>query len=355
VTARRHAVDCHVKISRDKIKTLGAAILSVLLAGYMIAAFVVADKLSAGAECTGMRVQVLDSSHHNFVTAAEIARELGSLPRRAAGMRLSDIDTEEIDRLLGRIDKIESVRTTRLSDGRINIAVTPLLPVARVFDGSESYYVNRVGKRISADARYHIDVPVIEGHFPPGDTLFTPVSMLPLLEWLDAHRKPWGELVTMIKVESPTDIILIPAITGHVINFGAPDAFDSKFSRLHAIYTKVMPVKGWNYYDTISVKWGGQVVATRRDKPQPPPAIDTEVEEETTDVTTMLTAEGVAPGRTRPGQKAHNEKPIPAVAKEKAAEGKKPQAKPGPKSSEVKAGAGNHPTEKSKHTSAKQK
>ena len=27
-----------------------------------------------------------------------------------------------------------------------------------------------------------------------------------------------------------------------------------------------MPVKGWTYYDTISVKWQGQVVATRREK-----------------------------------------------------------------------------------------
>ena len=27
-----------------------------------------------------------------------------------------------------------------------------------------------------------------------------------------------------------------------------------------------MPVKGWTYYDTISVKWGGRIVATRRNK-----------------------------------------------------------------------------------------
>lgn len=285
-----------------------------MLAGYMIASFVVTDTLSANAECTGMRIQVIDASNRRFVTAAEIANELGTLPRRAAGMRLSDINTEEIDRRLGDIDKIESVRTTRLSDGRINIAVTPLLPVLRVFDGPDSYYVNRAGKRISANARYHIDVPVIQGHFPPADTTFTPVSLLPLLEWLDAHPKPWGELVTMIKADSPTDIILIPAIAGHVINFGTPDAFESKFNRLQTIYKKVMPVKGWNYYDTISVKWGGQVVATRREKPRPITPEESEAEEEAADVTTMLTAEGVAPGRTRPGQKAHNEKPIPAAA-----------------------------------------
>ena len=30
------------------------------------------------------------------------------------------------------------------------------------------------------------------------------------------------------------------------------------------LYRKVMPAKGWNTYDTISVKWSHQVVATRR-------------------------------------------------------------------------------------------
>lgn len=282
--------------------------------------FVVTETLSANAECSGLRVQILDSSRRDFVTAREIANELGTLPRRAADMRLCDINTEEIDRRLSRIDKIESVTTTLLSDGKINIAVTPLVPVARVFDGSDSYYVNRAGKRISANSRYHVDVPVISGHFSPSDTLFTPVSLLPLLEWLDDHRDPWGSLVTMIKIDSPNDVILIPAIAGHVINFGSPADFDSKFSRLHTFYTKVMPVKGWNYYDTVTVKWGGQVVATRREKPRVEKIADTEVEEETTDVTTMLTAEGVAPGRTKPGEKAHNEKPIPGAAKpEKAA------------------------------------
>lgn len=304
-----------MNITKKQLKTIAAATLSVILAVYMVAAFVVTDTLNANAECTGLRVQVLDSSHRDFVTAREIANELGTLPRRAAGMRLRDINTEDIDRRLSRIDKIESVRTTLLSDGRINIAVTPLVPVARVFDGSDSYYVNRAGKRISANSRYHVDVPVIAGHFPASDTLFTPVTLLPLLEWLDSHREPWGNMVTMIKVDSPNDVILIPAITGHVINFGAPADFDSKFDRLHTFYTKVMPVKGWNFYDSISVKWGGQIVATRREKPHVEKIADTELEEETTDVTTMLTAEGVAPGRTKPGQKAHDEKPIPAARK----------------------------------------
>ena len=221
-----------------------------------------------------------------------------------------------------------------LADGRVLVTVTPLLPVARVFDGSDSYYVNREGKRIRANARYFSDVPVIMGHFPREDSVFTPLSLMPLFDWLNEHAETWGRFITMVKVESPNDVILIPAITGHVINIGAPEGFDSKFERLRKVYQKVIPLKGWKYYDTLSVKWAGQLVATRRSKPVEQVAAASDDEDETTDVSTMLAGEGVAPGQTKPGEKAHNDKPIPgAAAAEKPKKEDKPDRKPAEKES----------------------
>ena len=222
----------------------------------------------------------------------------------------------------------------KLADGRVLVTVIPLLPVARVFDGSDSYYVNREGKRIRANARYFSDVPVIMGHFPREDSVFTPLSLMPLFDWLNEHAETWGRFITMVKVESPNDVILIPAITGHVINIGAPEGFDSKFERLRKVYQKVIPLKGWKYYDTLSVKWAGQLVATRRSKPVEQVAAASDDEDETTDVSTMLAGEGVAPGQTKPGEKANNDKPIPgAAAAEKPKKEDKPDRKPAEKES----------------------
>lgn len=284
------------------------------MAIYVVGALFVTDRMRASSVCTGMRIDVRQATRHGFVTAREIARDLHGLPERSAGMNLSDINTEVIGRNLAGIDKIEDATVVRLTNGMINVIVTPLVPVARIFDANTSYYINKDGKRIGANARYHTDVPVIEGHFAPADTAFTPLSLMPLLDWLSDHTDTWGRYVTMIKVDSPTDIILIPAIAGHVVNFGAPTDFDSKFARLKTFYSKVLPVKGWEYYDTLSVKWAGQLVATRRVKPVIEAVTAVDEEEEATDVSTMLAAEGVAPGRTRPGQKAHDEKPIPVAA-----------------------------------------
>lgn len=306
-----------MKINRQRLKTIMFAAGSILLAAYLVGALVVSASSRHTDICTGLKVAVIDEGGFNFVTAREIANELGSLPERAAGMRLSAINTERITEALRRIDKIEDVRVVKTSDRKILVEVVPLIPVARVFDGNKSYYINKDNKRISASARYHMDVPVISGHFSPSDTVFTPASLIPLLDWLGKNEK-WNSLVTMIKVDSPHDVILVPAISGHVVNIGEPVDLESKFERLGKIYTDVLPVKGWNYYDTLTVKWAGQVVATRRIKPVATPKYEAdEVVDEVTDVSTMLAGEGVDPGRTKVGEKAHSEKPIPAVAKEK--------------------------------------
>lgn len=305
-----------MKLNRALIKNITCAAISVVTLLYMLAAFAVTGMAARGDVCTGMRIEVIEESDHtrNFVTAREIARELGDLPERAAGMLMDDIDTEDITERLRAIDKIEDVTVVKTTDRRILVTVTPLIPVARVFDASDSYYINKDNKRISASARYHTDVPLITGHFPLSDTVFTPASLLPLLEWLDNNRK-WGDLVTMIHVESPYDVIVVPAINGHVVNIGEPRDFDSKFERLGRMYTEVLPVKGWDYYDTLSVKWAGQVVGTRRVKPVAQAVTAIDEDDDAADVSTMLAAEGVAPGQSLPGKKAHSEKPIPAAVK----------------------------------------
>lgn len=306
------------------MKHIIRSILSIILLIYLIFASRISATMAGNDLCTDMRIIVNDNSARPFVTAKELARELHNLPSRAVGMKMKDIDTDSIRALLSRIDKIERVEVVRYSTGEIVITVDPMRPVARIFDDNYSYYINREGKRMSADARYYMDVPVIEGHF--NDSTFTPTSIIPLLDYIAAHDK-WNALVSMIKIKSPGDVLLIPAIKGQVINLGDLDPlrYDSKFRRLDRLYTEVIPHKGWNYYDTISVKWNNQIVASRRDKSHR--TSDYVVDEEELndiDMSSMLAADGVAPGQAVAGRQAKSEKPVPGAARLKETGGTVP-------------------------------
>ncbi len=237
-------------------------ISALLLVAYVVFIFIWMGTAIEGGKCTGMEIYIADTAASRFVTAAEIAREIDDLPSRCKGMPLRDINTDSIEAKLNRIDKIESVSCLMLNSGKVIVSVKPMQPVARVFEEDYSYYINRNGKRISADARYYLDVPVISGVF---DAKLQAQELLPLVEYIYSDPT-WSTFVSMIKTDMKHNIILVPVIRGHVINFGDMSDMENKFTRLRQFYKDVMPVKGWNYYDTIAVKWTGQVVATKRKK-----------------------------------------------------------------------------------------
>lgn len=290
-------------------------IFSVMLAAYLVVALTMTALENDDDICKEMTITVEDADGDTgvsrFVTPAELARELDDLPSRAKGIALANINTQDIRHRLLDLDKIEDAEVVRYSDGSIRIHVTPIVPVLRVFDGPSSYYVNRAGKRVKASARYHKNVPMIQGHFDPSDSVFTPMSLMPLVNFI-ASDSLWNSYISMIKVKSPTDILLIPNIREHVINIGTTDRLREKLDNLQLFYSKVLVKQGWEKYDTISLKWNGQIVATKRHRRAPDVPVISREDDETVAIDAMLAGDNVAPGQTIPGQAAHSEKPIPA-------------------------------------------
>ena len=287
-----------------------------MLVVYLVIALTVTAREPDTALCAGVTLEVDGASDaapgvKPFVSVAELERELGDLPSKANGIALANINTQEIRHRLLQLDKIEDATVVRYTDGTIRIHVKPIEPVLRVFDRSESYYVNRAGKRVTASARYHKNVPVIQGHFDPADSAFTPLSLLPLLNYIAADTV-WNAYIGMIKVNSPTNVLLIPNIRQNVINIGATVDLDNKFDRLLTFYRKVLPRQGWEKYDTLSLKWNGQLVATKRHRRAAPVTVVSHDDEEAVSIDAMLAGDDVAPGRTLPGEEANSEKPIPA-------------------------------------------
>lgn len=280
------------------IKTVLKTLLLLTLLAYTAVALIWSRTRAQEKLCSAVNVVVVDSSATRFVTAAEVARDLGELYRSAPGTPITNLNTHAIVLRLDSIDKIENATAITYTDGSLEINVTPMRPVARIFrDSQPSFYINRQGKQILATARYHTNVPVISLTGPKSPQ---PKQLLPLVNFLNSHPR-WDSLVTHIKASSPNDIILVPMIHGHVLNIGSVSNLKSKFDRIEMAYRQIFPIKGWDFYDTISVKWDGQIVATRRTKKLAPiinPA-DYEAEREEPDLGTMMTGDSISDNITK--------------------------------------------------------
>ncbi|MDE6258801.1 MAG: hypothetical protein K2M53_10520 [Muribaculaceae bacterium] len=220
--------------------------------------------------CEGIDIEVKGNRAMHDVVAKGVARELARYPKRLKGAKLSQINTLELEKYLENLNTFESVNCMITSGGRLTIEIEPLVPVMRLFIGNHSYYVNKNGKQIESKAEFYTEAPVVTGNF---NSKFQPEDVLPVVKYIS--KDPMlRELVGMVEAKSPNNILLVPRMLGHVVNFGDTTRLDEKKDALQLFYKKVMPYKGWEEYDTISVKFRDQVVATRRIKPVAKPQID---------------------------------------------------------------------------------
>ena len=254
-----------------KIRKLIQYFILLVLAFLLTAGAHWANQRAGEDVCEGVDVYILNSDSTVFVTKSGILKELEVKHIKPIGQKLSKINTEKIEDALSASEYLENVECV-IVNNRLRIEATQMIPVMRIFDGPNSYYVNCRGKSMSATARYHVDVPVVQGHFPMRNGQFcgrfTPLSLLPMVQYVEGN-KLLRSLVTMYTVKDSSDIFIVPSIYGHVVNMGHVSGYEEKFKKLLKFYREVMPVKGWMTYDTISVKWDYQVVATRRLKAAP--------------------------------------------------------------------------------------
>ena len=241
---------------------------------------------STGEVCNVVDVIVLNDDSTAFVTPQGVLNDLKGQGVNVIGKRMKDINASHIEETLMVSPYLEDADVVKCQNGKLLITVRQLLPVLRVFDGEESYYVNRVGKRMAATSNYHCDAPIVRGHF----TKQYPVTrLLPLIDYVEQDSL-LRSLVTMYCVQDTNNIIIIPEFSGHVVNIGNADGFENKFAKLKLFYKEVMPKRGWNTFDTISVKWNHQIVATRRVK-SVKPVLESfaEDDEQAPDIETMTT------------------------------------------------------------------
>ena len=244
-------------------KTIFKTVLCLLLLGYVAFAFAFVHDENSRRECQGIDLRIIGNSLPDSVLRQGVNSQLARYGHRLKGEPLGSIDLQGLEDYLSHFSNFETVECSINPDSRLRITIEPIKAEVRVFsDNGISFYINRQGKRILADAEFYVDVPVL---IAPGKYDKLIPSALSVIRYAGADPE-LSPLIAAYKIDGPNDLIIIPRIQGHVINFGDSTRLDEKKAAILAAYRDVMPAKGWNTYDTISVKFKSQIVASRRDK-----------------------------------------------------------------------------------------
>lgn len=268
-------------------KTVTKWSIIVVLLLYVVIMFFWSNAQAAQNTCKGIDVEIRSTGNTAPLSSQSVLEVLGNYPRKIEGSPINTINTLDIADYLRKYNNFESVECLITGQGQLRVIIVPMIPEFRVYDGDKTYYVNKDGKTMQATYNFFVDVPVVCGNFNKN---FRPESLLPVIRFIK-NDKMLSELTGMVIARDKDNILLVPRIKGHVINLGDVSRLEEKRNAIFTAYKEIIPHKGWETYDTISVKFKGQIVATRRDKTPryPVPEI---TDEEDLEESALLTGTG---------------------------------------------------------------
>ena len=249
-----------------KTKLVTAGWLSVAIAGMVLLGAAASKKNTK--LCKGIVVEIEGGNDQFFVDEKEIMQLLN-----ANGL-LSERPIESINLLMleKRLENDRWIRNAEIyidNKQMVQVRVEENEPVARVFTrGGYQYYIDSSCNKLPLSDRLSARVPMIT-NFPSDRTRWSRLDsnlMASLKEMaLYINKVPfWKAQVAQLNVNDNREIEMFPTIGNHVVLLGKPEASEEKFNRLFSFYKQVWAKVGLEKYETIDVRFVGQVVAAKK-------------------------------------------------------------------------------------------
>ncbi|HYQ57541.1 MAG TPA: hypothetical protein VEP89_09365 [Draconibacterium sp.] len=202
------------------------------------------------------------------VDKAELIDLVKAIDADIIGEDFDSINTEMIEEAVEKHEAILNAEVykviTRADSstfrGMLAIDVKHRKPVVRIFADNGNYYLDEFGGKIPVSTNYAANVLVATGDISEE---FAKETLLPCVLTIE-NDEFWNAQIEQIHVQTDGDVILIPLVGDHTIEFGTLENYPEKLRNMKAFYKQIMARNNWKKYKTISLKYKDQVIAKRR-------------------------------------------------------------------------------------------
>ncbi len=214
----------------------------------------------------GREVNVQGESGLYFVENKEIEGLIAqAFPELIPGVPLEQVPLEQIEeRLLGH-PFVKEAQAFIGQKGILQLEISQHKPVARIARSKAAdAYITEDGLIIPTSNSYTSRVIIVSGKYAEkmiaqGGLMNDIPELMDLLEFINEDEF-WKAQITEIELQSKTDIRLYQQVGRQVIELGAATDLEEKFEKIDVFYKEILPRKGWNAYNRVSVKFKDQIV-----------------------------------------------------------------------------------------------
>lgn len=180
--------------------------------------------------------------------------------------KYEDISLKELEERIKSHKFVENAQVFKDHKGNVLVEIDQSRPIARLIEqDGPHFYISSRGKVLSTSEKFTSRVVLIDGAF---------IDRLRGVDFLQTDEgKPYFELLKLIDEDSfwkaqiaqltinkIGEIEIQPQVGKELIKFGLPEDIESKFKRLKVFYKKILPVKGWNKYTSVNIKYKDQII-----------------------------------------------------------------------------------------------
>ncbi|HKK77266.1 MAG TPA: hypothetical protein VJ953_19460 [Saprospiraceae bacterium] len=181
---------------------------------------------------------------------------------------IKDVNVERIERVLEEEPFIKDADVYINAANIIKISITQRQPILRVIDKNGlNYYLDGEGYKMPLSKHFTTRTLVATGNIPPHVPDFLEREKHVLKDLFALTRQIqedefWSSMIEQVYVSNSGDFVFVPMIGDQRIIFGKMDRVEEKFRNLKAFYDRAVPVHGWKKYQTVNLKFKGQVICS---------------------------------------------------------------------------------------------
>lgn len=217
--------------------------------------------------CTSIIVNIDNQFENYFINQSDVIDLITNGGEyRIVGESFEDLNLKEIETELLKTKFIRDVEVYKDLKGKLLISIDQSRPIARMMSRKMSdRYISDKGEVLPLSKRYTARVVLIDGAFADNTKLYdldeTEMGrqLMELLRFIEKD-KFWKAQIAQMNIDKKGNIKMYTQVSKQVVEFGKPVDILEKFRKLKIFYKDILPTKGWNSYDRVSVKFKNQIV-----------------------------------------------------------------------------------------------
>jgi len=199
------------------------------------------------------------TDNENYITKEKVNKLLIQNYGAIAGIQKVKLDLNRMEKTIDENPMVDKAEVYATVDGKLKTIITQRKPVARIFEGSQSYYIDYKGGKMPLSENETARVPLVTGEVAKADAK----KMHELLDYIydDAFLK---KNIIGLTVTPVGNMVMRSRGYDYDIVFGGPVNIEQKFKNYKAFLQDAVKDTLIKNYKTVNLMFTQQVVCTKK-------------------------------------------------------------------------------------------